>query len=255
MKKNLLILRSLLPLVALLTACTVSQVPETVPSPKGTWFSDHLVSDILWTPEATTITPATFNPFQPNLYTGKLMVPNGATLINTEKSVLTVHVNKVGMLASIGHQHMIASRDISGWLDQENNQGYFSFDITKMTVDESGLLRAKKLPDSLKDSEKEATKQNMIKMLDAKNYPNVRVLITKFDSTKSTIHTKIFLKNKMVERDLLVNVTRSALNKITSISGETNLKLSDFAVEPFSALAGLLSVNNEMIIEWNITLN
>ncbi|SMC36089.1 YceI family protein [Polynucleobacter kasalickyi] len=244
-----------LPLIAILSACTVSQVPETIPSPMGTWFTDHLAADFFWTPEMTIAPVVTPDPIKPKLYSGKLMVPVGATLINSEKSILTVHVNKGGLLASIGHQHMVASRNIIGWVDQENNQGFFSFDIAKMTVDESNLLRAKKLPDTLKESEKEATKQNMMKMLDVKSFPDVRVQVTQFDRIKNSIHAKIFLKNQMVEKDLFVNVTRSANNKITNISGETRLKLSDFAVEPFSALAGLLSVDNEMMIEWKLAFD
>lgn len=245
----------ILPLIAVLSACTLSQVPETIPSPKGTWLSDHLAADFFWSPEMTIAPVVISDPIKPRLYTGKLMVPIGATPINTEKSMLTVHVNKAGMLAFIGHQHIIATRDITGWVDQENNQAFFSFDIAKMTVDEANLLRAKKLPDPLKDSEKEATKQNMMKMLDAKNFPDVRVQVTKLDSAKSTIHAKIFLKNQIVERELGVNITRSAKNKLTNVSGETRLKLSDFAVEPFSAFAGLLSVNDEMTIEWKLAID
>jgi hypothetical protein len=67
------------------------------------------------------------------------------------------------------------------------------------------------------------------------------------------IHAKIMVKDQMIERDLLVKVTRSANNKITTLTGETSLKLLDFSVEPFSALGGLLSVNNEISIEWNLT--
>jgi len=242
------------PLIAILSACTLSQVPETVPSPSGNWMSDHLAANIYLPPEKT-ITPVTIDPLKPNLYSGKLMVPSGANFINTAKSLLTVHVNKGGVLAFIGHQHIVASHDLTGWVDQENNQGFFSFDITKLTIDESVLLKAKKLPDVLKESDKAATKQNMLKMLDIKNYPDVRVQVTKFDSAKSTIHAKIVLNNHMVERDLIVKVTRSAKDKITNISGETSLKLSDFAVEPFSALAGLLSVGDALTIEWNLAID
>lgn len=217
-------------------------------------MSDHLAANIYLPPEKT-ITAVTVDPLKPNLYSGKLMVPSGANLINTSKSLLTVHVNKGGVLAFIGHQHIVASHDLIGWVDQENNQGFFSFDIAKLTIDESVLLKAKKLPDVLKESDKAATKQNMLKMLDVKNYPDVRVQVTKFDTAKSTIRAKIVLNDHMVERDLFVKVTRSAKNKITNISGETSLKLSDFAVEPFSALAGLLSVGDELMIGWNLVID
>jgi hypothetical protein len=181
------------------------------------------------------------------------MVPSGASLINPEKSILTVHVNKAGFLSFLGHQHIVASRNLDGWVDEAKNQGFFSFEIAKMTMDEPLLLKGKMLADELNPAEKEATKQNMLKMLDAKNFPDVRVAITSFDPKKSMIHAKIMVKDQMIERDLLVKVTRSANNKITTLTGETSLKLLDFSVEPFSALGGLLSVNNEISIEWNLT--
>ena len=124
--------------------------------------------------------------------------------------------------------------------------------MVKMTMDEPALLKSKMLPDELNVSEKEATKQNMMKMLDANNFPNVRVLVTSYDIKKSMIHAKIIVKDQMIERDLLVKVTKSASNKITNLTGETSLKLLDFAVEPFSALGGLLSVNDEIVIEWKL---
>jgi len=213
----------LLPLLTIMVACTINQAPETT------------------------------SPIKQNLFSDNLKIPSGASLINSEKSLLTVHVNKAGLLSFIGHQHIVASRDLDGWVDEVRNQGYFSFGIAKMTMDEPLLLKGKMLPDELNPSEKEATKQNMMKMLDAKNFPGVRVLVTSFDQTKSMIHAKIIVKDQMIERDLLVKVTRSANNKITNLTGETRLKLLDFAVEPFSALAGLLSVNNEISIEWNLT--
>jgi hypothetical protein len=213
----------LLLLLTIMVACTINQAPETT------------------------------SPIKQNLFSDNLKIPSGASLINSEKSLLTVHVNKAGLLSFIGHQHIVASRDLDGWVDEVKNQGYFSFGIAKMTVDEPALLKSNLLPDELNASEKEATKQNMMKMLDAKNFPDVRVLVTSFDQTKSMIHAKIIVKDQMIERDFLVKVTRSANNKIMNLTGETRLKLLDFAVEPFSALAGLLSVNNEISIEWNLT--
>ena len=242
---------TLIPMITAIAACTATQVPDTIPPASGTWDSKNLVANI-YLPAEKTISPITFNPLKQNLYSGKLMVPSGASLINSEKSLLTVHVNKAGLLSFIGHQHIIASRDLDGWIDEVKNQGYFSFDIAKMTVDEPALLKSNLLPDELNASEKEATKQNMMKMLDAKNFPNVRVLVTSYDIKKSMIHAKITVKDQMIERDLLVKVTKSASNKITNLTGETRLKLLDFAVEPFSALGGLLSVNDEIVIEWKL---
>jgi len=213
----------LLPLLTIMVACTINQGPETT------------------------------TPIKQNLFSDNLKIPSGASLINSEKSLLTVHVNKAGLLSFIGHQHIVASRDLDGWVDEVRNQGYFSFGIAKMTVDEPALLKSNLLPDELNASEKEATKQNMMKMLDAKNFPDVRVSITSFDPKKSMIHTKIIVKDQMIERDLIVKVTKSANNKIMNLTGETSLKLLDFSVEPFSALGGLLSVNNEISIEWNLT--
>ena len=212
----------LLPLLTIMVACTINQVSETT------------------------------SPIKQNLFSDNLKIPSEAGLINSEKSLLTVHVNKAGLLSFIGHQHIVASRDLDGWVDEVKNQGYFSFDIAKMTMDEPALLKSKMLPDELNVSEKEATKQNMMKMLDANNFPNVRVLVTSYDIKKSMIHAKIIVKDQMIERDLLVKVTKSASNKITNLTGETSLKLLDFAVEPFSALGGLLSVNDEIVIEWKL---
>lgn len=250
MKKN--IQWAALPLLILVAACTSTQVPETIPPKSGTWDSNNLVGNI-YLPAEKTIAPTMTPPMRQNLYSGKLMVPSGASLINPEKSILTVHVNKAGFLSFLGHQHIVASRNLDGWVDEAKNQGYFSFEIAKMTMDEPLLLKGKMLADELNPAEKEATKQNMLKMLDAKNFPDVRVAITSFDPKKSMIHAKIMVKDQMIERDLLVKVTRSANNKITTLTGETSLKLLDFSVEPFSALGGLLSVNNEISIEWNLT--
>jgi len=177
----------MLPLLILVAACTSTQVPNTIPPPSGTWDSNNLVGNI-FLPAEKTISPTSTAPMKQNLYSGKLMVPSGASLINSEKSLLTVHVNKAGLLNFIGHEHIIASRNLDGWVDEAKNQGYFSFEIIRLTVDEPLLLKGKSLPDELNASEKEATKQNMMKMLDAKNFPDVRVSITSFDPVESMIH-------------------------------------------------------------------
>jgi hypothetical protein len=77
------------------------------------------------------------------------MVPNGARLINSEKSSLTVQVNKAGLLDFMGHQHVVSTNQIFGWMEESKNRGYMTFDLTKMTMDSSDLLKSKAIPECI----------------------------------------------------------------------------------------------------------
>jgi hypothetical protein len=95
----------------------------------------------------------------------------------------------------------------------------------------------------------------MIKMLDAKKFPDVRVMIDRFDAKSETISARILLKDKLIAKEIPVTVLRSANGIITQLNGETKLKLSEFEITPFSALAGLLSVGDELTLDWKIIFN
>lgn len=190
----------------------------------------------------------------PQLIPQLIPQPIQAVPIQSQESLLTIQVNQGGTFSFIGHQHVVASRDLVGWIDDKSGTGYFSFEIEKMTMDEPKLLAQQGLPNPLKNAEKEATRLNMLKMLDVKKHPDARVFVSQIDRLQKTAQVHIRFNGQVVEKEIPIEVVRGQGQKIIGIRGQTNLQLTDFSIQPFSVFGGLLSVANEIQITLELKL-
>jgi hypothetical protein len=164
-------------------------------------------------------------------------------------SLLTVTVRRGGLMARLGHDHVVASHALTGHAAPGMGRADVSFRVDQLTVDEPQLLRDAGIATSPSPEAIEGTRENMLgPVLDAARYPVV------------TLHAELPADGQLRVDVTLHGVTRRlqlpAAVRVdaaqVTASGTARLKQTDFGITPFAVGAGLLAVEDELAVSFNI---
>jgi len=175
-------------------------------------------------------------------------------------SLLIVRVYRGGTLARAGHNHIIASHDLSGTVHVATDLARSSFEIqfpvASLTVDEAELRAAQgaDFAADVPDAAREGTRRNMLgpAVLDADPYPQItlRAESLELDAGRLTTRVQIGIRGQVHAFAVPVSYTLSA-NELLA-QGELALKQTDLGLAPFTALLGALAVQDEMQVQFRI---
>lgn len=178
---------------------------------------------------------------------------NGPVLrIDAQASLLTITVRRGGALARLGHDHVIASRTLDGWVAPERGQAFFQFRLDAMSVDEA-VLRAQAGLETTPSNEAIAgTRHNMlVRVLDAERYPLVTVQ-ARYGATPGVLDAAITLHGVTRQVAVPTTVASAADGRSLQASGKLLLNQSDFGITPFSVLGGAMAVQDQMELAFDI---
>jgi hypothetical protein len=185
-----------------------------------------------------------------------------------QASLLTILVYRAGALASAGHNHVIASHDLSGTIYVPPAILESSFEVhvpvDTLTVDEAALRTqqpAAEFPADVSESAREGTRRNMLgeAFLDAQRNPEIVLRALRLerategaaDSATVLAHVQSTVRGQL--RSFTVPVRyRLAGDGSLEASGEFPLRQSELGLTPFSAMLGALQVQDEMRVSFRI---
>jgi polyisoprenoid-binding protein YceI len=182
-------------------------------------------------------------------------------VIDNERSWLRVLVYRAGLMSALGHNHVIASHDISGtvaYSDQLTDTVVEMFvTVETLVVDDAELrvLEGEDFAGRISEKDIKGTRKNMLghKLLDAANHPIIRVKSTdirgKLDSL--TVIADVTIAGRTSPIKFSANASLSG-NQVT-VSGDTRISHEDLGLKPFSAAFGTLKVRQDMLVRFEIT--
>jgi polyisoprenoid-binding protein YceI len=178
-------------------------------------------------------------------------------------SLLMILVYRGGTLASAGHNHVIASHDLSGTIYVPADPLRSSFElhlpVATLTVDEA-TLRAEQssadFPPDVSEGAKAGTQHNMLgpALLDAQHSPEIvlRALRAEKTADPAGVLAQVECTVRGQAHTLAVPVRYERRERELVVSGEMALRQSDLGLTPFSALLGALQVQDEMRVRFRI---
>ncbi|HUQ53095.1 MAG TPA: YceI family protein [Gammaproteobacteria bacterium] len=170
-------------------------------------------------------------------------------------------VYKAGSLSRLGHNHTIATGDLTGSVtvnEQDRNASQFelSFNVANLVVDDP-MLRATLGADfeSVPTADDIAgTRKNMLtdKVLDGEKYPSIRILGTGpvGSAGKQELKVKVELLGRTVDLTVPTEVTIAG-NEVRA-KGEFELTHADLGMKPFSVMLGALQVGENLSFTYDI---
>lgn len=177
--------------------------------------------------------------------------------LDPEKSELVVLVWKRGVAAAAGHDHVVRATRFGGSLER-SDASHVKVDVTVETAslipDEPALREKLRVGPPVKDSDRKTIEEHLKgpDQLDVAKFATMH-----FESTQSTLDEKGkgSIKGRLtvhgVTRDVEVPVTVRLVGNRLLGSARLRLALSDYGVQPFSALLGMLGNRDvvELVIE------
>lgn len=171
--------------------------------------------------------------------------------IDSAQSLIAVTVRRGGVLARLGHDHVVASHAVTGTVAPSRNVADFTFRLDQMKIDEAELRQIAGLAKQPSAEAIEGTRYNMLnKVLDAERYPLVRVHAERV-AADQPLQVSITLHG--VTRTLAIPVELREAAGVIHVKGTVNLKQSDFGLTPFSVMAGAMSVQDQMELRFDLT--
>jgi polyisoprenoid-binding protein YceI len=190
-----------------------------------------------------------------------------------QDSLLAILVYRGGALASAGHNHVIASHELTGTIYVPTELLRSSFEVhipvATLTVDEA-TLRAQQsaadFPPDVSAGAKEGTRRNLLgpALLDAEHYPEIVLQALHLErppaagaasaagAGSDTVLAQLQSSVRGQLRTLTVPVRYERHERELTVSGEMPLKQSDLGLTPFSAMLGALQVMDEMHVSFRI---
>jgi len=211
-------------------------------------------------------------PLQPgaaNRPAGKAVVPPGGPAapvgrrfdVVSAESLLTIRVYRAGPLAAAGHDHLIASRQLTGSIYVPGDLTGTTFElhvpVDGMTVDEPSL-RAREGPDfsaAVPDSARTGTRRNMLgpALLDAEHFAQIVLRSATIGRpAQGALQAQVSVEIRGARHTIRVPVRYQQGPDEVVASGELPLKQTDLGLTPFSALLGALQVRDEMRVRFRI---
>lgn len=203
----------------------------------------------------------------PSQRTPATVPPKSAALgrpydVIASESLLTLQVYRGGPLAKAGHNHVIASHDLSGTIyiptDPMRTTFEIRFPVATLSVDEAAL-RAQAGQDfqaAVPDSAREGTRRNMLgqALLNAQSFPQIVLRSQSIESggAQGDLKMRIEAEVREAPHAILVPVHYDLQPAQVTISGEMPLRQTDLGLTPFSAMLGALQVEDEMRVKFRI---
>lgn len=188
--------------------------------------------------------------------------PVGGQLLTIDggDSVLRILIHRGGRLARLGHNHVIASRDLWGYAVLARTLTASRFvlcvPVNTLVVDDPQLRAAagEEFTSELSDAAVAGTRRNMLSatQLDGAEHPFIVVLgrIVGGTPPQVTIELKVYVRDTFHTVPVTVQFEQAAQGVIAS--GSLELRQTDLGMRPYSALFGALTVRDQFAIQFRL---
>ncbi|MDH4042179.1 MAG: YceI family protein [Gammaproteobacteria bacterium] len=173
-----------------------------------------------------------------------------------EQSLLLIHVGRDGAARRLGHDHAVASEQLSGFVALGTQPGEWradiAFPVRNLTVDKPEYRERLGLDTQPTEADIAGTYGNMLRVLEPDLYPwvSVRLRLAAIGDGGPELAASVTLHGSTAE--YLVPVTLETGPSTLTARGRVVIRHSDFGLEPFSAMGGLLRVADELPLEFYI---
>ena len=174
--------------------------------------------------------------------------------VRPRDSEVRILVYRSGSLAALGHNHVIASRDLEGFVRIEEQVGSgradLSMPVATLSVDDPAM-RAEAGPDfplNVSPDAGEATRRNLLGpvVLDAARYPYVTVTasLSAGPAREAVLETLFRVRDATYRTRVPARLTVD--EQRLEVEADLTLSQTDLGLTPFSALAGALTVEDAL---------
>jgi polyisoprenoid-binding protein YceI len=171
--------------------------------------------------------------------------------IDPARSLVVIEVRRAGVLAGLGHDHVVASHDARGFVDARDGRADLYVPLQRLSVDEPGLRAEAKFDTQPSQDAIEGTRRNMLeKVLDAERFPFVLIHAARAGADPARLIVAITLHGTTRRFDIPLQT--ETLPDGLAVSGRLTFHQTDFGLTPYSVLGGALQVQDRLELRFRI---
>lgn len=173
--------------------------------------------------------------------------------IDSAHSLLVITVRRGGTLARLGHDHVIASHALQGYVQPEQGRADLFVALDKLSVDEPALRAQAGLDSQPSTADIAATRANMLgKVLQTSQFPFARIHVQTPPNADGEVTLALDLTLHGVTRSLSVPAQLRDERDGLHITGELSFDQSNFGITPFSILGGAIQVKDRLELRFDV---
>jgi len=170
--------------------------------------------------------------------------------VDPARSLVMITVRRGGSLARLGHDHVVASHDVAGFVAPADGRADLYFALERLVVDEAPLRAEAGLETTPSAEDIEGTRRNMLASVEADKHPFVVMRVRALDPARTRLAAAITLHGVTREMEIAAKVEATATG-ITA-TGRFQLLQSDFGITPLSVLGGRIQVQDRLELRFSI---
>ena len=173
--------------------------------------------------------------------------------VDPARSLVVVEVRRGGALARLGHDHVVASRDVRGYVAPDEGRADLYLRLDRLVVDEPGLRAEAGFDTEPSAADVAATRRNMLdRVLEAERHPFALVSAIRTGRASGGMSLTVALTLHGIARSFEIPVALEADRERVDVSGRTTLDQTAFGIAPFTVLGGALRVLDRVDVRFRI---
>jgi hypothetical protein len=207
-------------------------------------------SQVAVPPETEDHGPADF----PNAYYQRLAA-QGKPVFRVEpgRSLVVIEVRRGGSLAQFGHDHVIASHDVAGYIAPDEGRADLYVPLDALVVDEPMLRAEAGFDTQPTPADIVGTRSNMLeKVLETARYPYVLIAVNENMAADGARQLKVAVALHGTPQFVEATTQSVTTQEEVFVQGTMAMDQSKFGIAPFSVLGGAIAVQDRVNITFRI---
>lgn len=173
--------------------------------------------------------------------------------INPHQSQLVITVRRGGTLAKLGHDHVVASRELQGYIAPEQGRADLYLALDSLAVDDPALRSQANFDTQPSAADIAATRANMLgSVLQATQFPFALIRVRSVSALAADMLLALDITLHGVTRSFSVPARIDTERKGLHVTGELALAQSSFGITPLSILGGAIQVQDRVELRFDL---
>ena len=199
-------------------------------------------------PQSTSAAPEGF----PEAYY-RQAAAQGTQVLRVDPAVshIVIEVYRGGSLARLGHDHVIASHDVQGFVAPGIRRADLYIQLDRLAVDEPDLRKEAGFDTQPTEEDIAGTRRNMLNAMEAAAFPFALVRIVQGEGQNAQVFD-VTVDAHGVKRTAQAPIQVEMRGGALVASGRIALKQTDFGIAPLSVLGGAIQVKDDVTVRFAI---
>jgi polyisoprenoid-binding protein YceI len=173
--------------------------------------------------------------------------------VDAAPSLVAIEVRRAGSLARLGHDHVVASHEVVGFVAPQLGRADLYVELAGLTVDEAALRAEAGFEAQPSAADIEGTRSNMHdKVLESSRFPFALIAVSGVDANQRNATLTVTLTLHGLARTLQVPAALELEGDRLTVSGRFAFDQTDFGITPYSLLGGAIAVRNAVDLRFRI---